>query len=78
MNLTDVNLIVTGAASLVTVCVPLVAKYTSSRSEAMKTAAIVNSEDLQLMKDLLLKCRQEKAVLVKQLTENGIKEEPHS
>jgi hypothetical protein len=72
LDLTSVNLIVTGVASAVTVIIPVLAKFTSSRSEAVKQAAIVNSEDLELMKNLLLKCRQEKAELVRQLTQNGI------
>jgi hypothetical protein len=73
LDLTSVNVIVTGVASAVTVIIPIIAKFTSSKSEAVKTAAIVNSEDLQLMKDLLLKCRLEKAELVKLLTQNGVK-----
>jgi hypothetical protein len=76
LDLTSVNLVVTGVASAVTVIIPVIAKFTSSRSEAVKAAAIVNSEDLQLMKDLLLRCRQEKAELVKLLTANGIHKEP--
>lgn len=76
LDLTQVNLLVTGVASVVTAIIPFVAKFTSSKSEAVKTAAIVHSEDLQLLKDLLLKCRQEKAELVKLLTANGISKEP--
>jgi hypothetical protein len=72
MDLTSVNLVVTGIASVVTVIIPIVAKFTSSRSEAVKAAAIGNSEDLQLMKELLIKCRHEKAELVKLITQNGI------
>jgi hypothetical protein len=75
MDLTSVNLVVTGIASAVTVIIPLIAKFTSSKSEAVKQAAIAHSEDLELMKSLLLKCRQEKAELVKLLTANGIKKE---
>jgi hypothetical protein len=73
MDITAVNLTVTGIASVVTACIPLIAKFTSSKSEAVKAAAIVNSEDLELMKSLLLRCRQEKAELVKLLTQNGVK-----
>jgi hypothetical protein len=72
MDLTSVNLVVTGVASVVTVIIPIVAKFTTTRSEAVREAAIGNSEDLELMKSLLLKCRQEKAALVKQLLQNGV------
>jgi hypothetical protein len=75
MDLTSVNLVVTGIASTVTVIIPIVAKFTSSRSEAVRQAAIANSEDLELLKSLLLRCRQEKAELVRALTDSGIKKD---
>jgi hypothetical protein len=72
MDLTAVNLVITGVASVVTASIPIIAKFTSSRSEAVKVAAIGNNEDLELLKALLLKCRQEKAELIRQLMQNGV------
>lgn len=62
------TLVITGVSGVVTAIIPFAAKWSANRSEAVKAAASSRDEDVQLMKDLLLKCRNEKLELIKLIT----------
>lgn len=69
LNSETLTVIITGISGVVTACIPLAARFSASRSEAVKTAGIARSEDVELLKALLQKCINEKAELRKLITE---------
>lgn len=71
LDVTTLTVVITAVSGAITAVIPFAAKFAANRSEAVKAAGISRDEDIQLLKDLLQRCRREKAELVKLATENG-------
>lgn len=63
------TVIITGVSTVVTALIPLAAKFSAGRSEAVKAASMTRQSDIELLKELLRKCTAEKNELVKLIGE---------
>ena len=71
MEVSTLTVLITTVSTAATAVIPLVAKFTAGRSEAVKLANQARQADLDLLKELLQKCMAEKLQLKKALLERG-------
>lgn len=66
-----ITLVITGVSGAITAIIPLVAKFTAGKSEAVKAATMTRQADIDILKELLKRCTEEKLVLKDALLAKG-------